>query len=117
MNEFGEPNMGKPSVRFDEGRSDSAGLTTAVSSKPPPATSPTLLSKGKKIKFYHTTWQNRTAAASHPRADCVQQNVHIGENVVIGPGAVIVEDIADGQVVPGVQHNLAGQNRTKSKSV
>ena len=40
---LGEPNMGNPSVRFDEGRSDSAGLTTAVSSKPPPATSPTLL--------------------------------------------------------------------------
>jgi hypothetical protein len=39
---LGEPNMGDPSVRFDEGRSDSAGLTTAVSSKPPPATSPTL---------------------------------------------------------------------------
>ncbi len=43
MNEFGEPNMGNPSVRFDEGRSGRAGLTTAVSSKPPPATSPTLL--------------------------------------------------------------------------
>jgi hypothetical protein len=42
MNEFGEPNMGNPSVRFDEGRSGSAGLTTAVSSKPPPSTSPTL---------------------------------------------------------------------------
>jgi len=40
---LGEPNMGKPSVRFDEGRSGSAGLTTAVSSKPPPTTSPTLL--------------------------------------------------------------------------
>jgi len=46
MNEFGEPNMGNPSVRFDEGRSGSAGLTTAVSSKPPPATSPTLLNEG-----------------------------------------------------------------------
>jgi hypothetical protein len=43
---LGEPNMGKPSVRFDEGRSDSAGLTTAVGSKPPPATSPTLLNQG-----------------------------------------------------------------------
>ena len=32
MNEFGEPNMGKPSVRFDEGRSESAKLTTAVGS-------------------------------------------------------------------------------------
>ena len=32
MNEFGEPNMGNPSVRFDEGRSGIAGLTTAVSS-------------------------------------------------------------------------------------
>jgi hypothetical protein len=40
---LGEPNMGNPSVRFDEGRSGSTGLTTAVSSKPPPATSPTLL--------------------------------------------------------------------------
>jgi hypothetical protein len=40
---LGEPNMGNPSVRFDEGRSGSAGLTTAVSSKPPPSTSPTLL--------------------------------------------------------------------------
>ena len=39
---LGEPNMGNPSVRFDEGRSGSAGLTTAVSSKPPPSTSPTL---------------------------------------------------------------------------
>ena len=29
---LGEPNMGNPSVRFDEGRSGSAGLTTAVSS-------------------------------------------------------------------------------------
>ena len=48
MNEFGEPNMGNPSVRFDEGRSGSAGLTTAVSSKPPPSTSPALLQKIKK---------------------------------------------------------------------
>jgi hypothetical protein len=32
MNEFGEPNMGNPSVRFDEGRSESAELTTAVGS-------------------------------------------------------------------------------------
>lgn len=32
MNEFGEPNMGNPSVRFDEGRSGNAGLTTAVGS-------------------------------------------------------------------------------------
>ena len=32
MNEFGEPNMGKPSVRFDEGRTESAKLTTAVGS-------------------------------------------------------------------------------------
>jgi len=38
---LGEPNMGNPSVRFDEGRSGSAGLTTAVRSKPPPSTSPT----------------------------------------------------------------------------
>jgi hypothetical protein len=45
---LGEPNMGNPSVRFDEGRSGSAGLTTAVSSKPPPATSPTLLNQGCK---------------------------------------------------------------------
>ena len=42
---LGEPNMGNPSVRFDEGRSGSAGLTTAVSSKPPPSTSPTLPKK------------------------------------------------------------------------
>jgi len=40
---LGEPNMGNPSVRFDEGRSGSAGLTTAVSLIPPPSTSPTLL--------------------------------------------------------------------------
>jgi hypothetical protein len=32
MNEFGEPNMGNPSVRFDEGRGESVELTTAVSS-------------------------------------------------------------------------------------
>jgi len=32
MNEFGEPNMGNPSVRFDEGRSESAEVTTAVGS-------------------------------------------------------------------------------------
>ena len=32
MNEFGEPNMGNPSVRFDEGRRDSAPLTIPVSS-------------------------------------------------------------------------------------
>ena len=32
MNEFGEPNMGNPSVRFDEGRSESVELTTAVGS-------------------------------------------------------------------------------------
>jgi hypothetical protein len=56
MNEFGEPNMGNPSVRFDEGRSGSAGLTTAVSSKPPPSTSPTLLF------FYDSNWQNLTVA-------------------------------------------------------
>ena len=31
MNEFGEPNMGNPSVRFDEGRRASAKQTTAVS--------------------------------------------------------------------------------------
>ena len=51
MNEFGEPNMGNPSVRFDEGRSGSAGLTTAVSSKPPPSTSPTLLDYAKNGGF------------------------------------------------------------------
>ena len=49
MNEFGEPNMGNPSVRFDEGRSDSAGLTTAVGSKPPPATSPTLPTNQSRV--------------------------------------------------------------------
>src|SRR5208283_106156 len=43
---LGKPNMGNPSVRFDEGRSGSAGLTTAVGSKPPPSTSPTLPSSG-----------------------------------------------------------------------
>jgi hypothetical protein len=32
MNEFGEPNMGNPSVRFDEGRGESAELTIAVGS-------------------------------------------------------------------------------------
>ena len=46
---LGEPNMGDPSVRFDEGRSDSAGLTTAVGSKPPPATSPTLPTNQSRV--------------------------------------------------------------------
>ena len=32
MNEFGEPNMGNPSVRFDEGRSGNAALATSASS-------------------------------------------------------------------------------------
>ncbi len=48
---LGKPNMGKPSVRFDEGRSDSAGLTTAVGSKPPPATSPTLRTIQESIRL------------------------------------------------------------------
>ena len=53
MNEFGEPNMGNPSVRFDEGRSGSAGLTTAVSSNPPPSTSPTLLLERNQLAGRH----------------------------------------------------------------
>jgi len=43
MNEFGEPNMGNPSVRFDEGRSGNVVLTTAVCSNRLFPTPPTLL--------------------------------------------------------------------------
>jgi len=42
MNEFGEPNMGNPSVRFDEGRSGNVVLTTAVCSNRLFPTPPTL---------------------------------------------------------------------------
>ena len=42
MNEFGEPNMGNPSVRFDEGRSGNVVLTTTVCSNRLFPTPPTL---------------------------------------------------------------------------
>jgi hypothetical protein len=64
MHEFGEPNMGNPSVRFDEGRSGTAALTTTVSSSRLFPTPPTLLS--------HTDYRIRPAknsfATLHPRA-------------------------------------------------
>jgi serine acetyltransferase len=31
--------------------------------------------------------------------------VHIGDNVVIGPGAIIEEDVADGEVVTAARRN------------
>ncbi len=45
MNEFGEPNMGNPSVRFDEGRNGNVVLTTMVCSNRLFPTPPTLLKK------------------------------------------------------------------------
>jgi hypothetical protein len=48
MNELGEPNMGNPSVRFDEGRSGNVVLTTTVCSNRLFPTPPTLLLKSLK---------------------------------------------------------------------
>jgi hypothetical protein len=65
MNGFGEPNMGNPSVRFDEGRRGSWSLACGLSIQHLP---PTLPNKAKN-KFHDTKRQNRTAAATHPRAE------------------------------------------------
>ena len=53
MNEFGEPNMGNPSVRFDEGRSGNVVLTTAVCSNRLFPTPPTLLNHTESKRFFY----------------------------------------------------------------
>jgi hypothetical protein len=67
MNEFGKPNKGIPSVRFDEGRNGSAGLTTALSSKPPHSTSPTLPNQPQPIPQSNTPPANCELTAPEKR--------------------------------------------------